>query len=63
LCYAMQNLSDMFICAHIHDEVVIECPMDMPVDSVCDVMARVPSWADGLVLKAEGFESSFYKKE
>lgn len=63
LCYAMQNLSDMFICAHIHDEVVIECPMDMTVDSVCDVMAQVPSWADGLVLKAEGFESMFYKKE
>ncbi|MGN0279985.1 MAG: DNA polymerase [Lachnospiraceae bacterium] len=63
LCYAMQNLSDMFICAHIHDEVVIECPMDISVDTVCDIMAQIPSWADGLVLKAEGFESPFYKKE
>ena len=63
LCYAMQNLSDMFICAHIHDEVVIECPMDISVDTVCDIMAQIPSWADGLVLKAEGFESLFYKKE
>ncbi len=63
LCFAMKNLSDMLICAHIHDEIVIECPMDISVESICDTMAKVPAWADGLVLRAEGFESPFYKKE
>lgn len=58
----MQTLSHTFICAHIHDEVVIECPMDVSVDAICEQMGRTPEWANGLVLKAEGYESSFYKK-
>ena len=63
LCYSMQTLSHTFICAHIHDEVVIECPMDVSVDAICEQMGRTPEWANGLVLKAEGYESSFYKKD
>ena len=63
LCYAMQNLSNTFICAHIHDEVVIECSKDVSVEAICDIMGRTPPWANGLVLRADGFESMFYKKE
>ena len=63
LCYSMQTLSHTFICAHIHDEVVIECPMDVSVDAICEQMGRTPAWADGLHLKAEGYESPFYKKD
>lgn len=63
LCYSMQTLSHTFICAHIHDEVVIECPMDVSVDAICEQMGRTPEWANGLVLKAEGYESTFYKKD
>ena len=63
LCNSMKNMADRFICAHIHDEVVIECPMDVSVETICDEMAIVPSWAEGLPLKADGFESMFYQKD
>lgn len=63
LCYSMQTLSHTFICAHIHDEVVIECSKDVSVDVICEQMARTPAWANGLHLKAEGFQSEFYKKD
>ena len=63
LCYSMQTLSKSFICAHIHDEVVIECPTNVTVEEVCRQMAIAPVWADGLLLRADGFESEFYMKD
>ena len=63
LCFAMQTLSSTFLCAHIHDEVVIECPMDVSVEAICEQMGRTPEWAKGLVLRADGYESPFYKKD
>ena len=63
LCYAMQTLSNCFICAHIHDEVVIECSKDVSVDAVCELMGRTPPWANGLVLNADGYEDLFYRKD
>lgn len=63
LCYAMQNLSYTFICAHIHDEIVCECSKDVSVKAICEQMSKTPPWAEGLVLNAEGFESGFYMKD
>lgn len=63
LCYAMQTLSNCFICAHIHDEVVIECSKDVSVDAICELMGRTPPWANGLVLNADGYEDRFYRKD
>ena len=63
LCQAMKNLRDYRIVAHIHDEVVIEAPMDTPVQEVCDIMGRAPSWMPGLNLRADGYECSFYMKD
>ena len=63
LCYAMQTLSNCFVCAHIHDEVVIECSKDVSVDAVCELMGRTPPWANGLVLNADGYEDLFYRKD
>ena len=63
LAYAMLNLKDYNIVAHIHDEVVIECSKDMSVDSICQQMSITPPWIEGLNLRAEGFESMFYKKD
>ena len=59
----MENMADRYICAHIHDEVVIECPMEVSVKTICEEMATAPSWAEGLPLKADGFESMFYRKD
>lgn len=63
LCYAMQTLSSCFITAHIHDEVILECSKDVSVKAVCDLMGRTPPWAEGLILKAEGYENMFYRKD
>ena len=63
LCYAMRTLSHCFICAHVHDELIIECGTDVSVDAVCEQMGRTPPWAPGLLLRADGYECEFYKKD
>ena len=62
LCHAMTLLKDMRIAAHIHDELLIESPMETEVSEVCRKMATVPPWAPGLVLRADGYECGFYQK-
>lgn len=63
LCYAMWTLSHCFITMHIHDELVIEADPRMSLASVCEQMGRTPPWADGLQLRADGYETPFYKKD
>lgn len=63
LSFAMQTLSHCFICGHVHDELIIECSKDVSMDDVCEQMGRTPSWAEGLVMRADGYETKFYKKE
>lgn len=63
LIYSMQTLSQYFIVGHIHDEMIIECPKDTKLDEICQQMARTPDWAKGLLLRADGYECSFYKKD
>lgn len=50
------------IVMHIHDEVVIESDSSN-IEEVNQIMSLVPSWAPGLILDADGFESEFYKKD
>ena len=63
LCYAMRILSHCFITMHIHDELVIEADPRMSLEAVCEQMGRTPSWAEGLKLRADGYETPFYKKD
>ena len=63
LCYAMRTLSHCFITMHIHDELVIEADPRMSLASVCEQMGHTPPWADGLQLRADGYETPFYKKD
>ena len=63
LMYSMQTLSHCFIVAHVHDEMIIEAPKDMSLEEVCQQMARTPKWAKGLILRADGYECNFYKKD
>lgn len=63
LAYAMRTLSRWFICGHVHDELIIECSMGVSLDAVCEQMGRTPPWIDGLLLRADGYECSFYKKD
>lgn len=63
LCYAMKTLRCCSIVMHIHDEVVIEADRRMSLQAVCDQMSRTPPWASGLQLRADGYETDFYKKD
>ena len=63
LMYAIKTLSHCFICGHVHDEVIIECSQGLSVDAICDQMGRTPPWIDGLLLRADGYETMFYKKD
>lgn len=63
LMYAMQTLSHCFICSHIHDELIIECDEKMSLSAVCEQMSKTPPWVKGLLLRADGYECDFYKKD
>ncbi|WP_270440295.1 DNA polymerase [Acidaminococcus provencensis] len=63
LCYAMQTLRCSDIVGHVHDELIIECDRDVSVDAICEQMGRTPPWAEGLLLRADGYECEFYKKD
>ena len=63
LCYAMRTLKNCAIVAHVHDEVIIEADPRMSFPAVCEQMGRTPPWAKGLLLRADGYECSFYQKD
>ena len=62
LCYAMQTLRTSRIVAHVHDELIIECPPEVSLQAVSEQMGRTPPWAPGLVLRADGDEMKYYQK-
>ncbi len=63
LCYAMLNLRHYSIVMHVHDEIVIEADRRMSTEAVCKQMDQTPPWAKGLLLRADGYETDFYKKD
>ena len=63
LCYAMRTLRCCSVVMHIHDELVIEADPCISLDAVCEQMGRTPPWAKGLLLRADGYATPFYKKD
>lgn len=63
LCYAMKNLRSYGIVMHVHDEVVIEAGPEVRLDDITSIMSQTPSWAGDLLLRADGYETDFYKKD
>lgn len=63
LCYAMKTLRCCSIVMHIHDELVIEADPKVSLEAICEQMSRTPSWAKGLLLRADGYTTPFYKKD
>ena len=63
LCYAMETLHCCSIVMHIHDEVVIEADCRMSLQAACDQMGQTPAWAEGLLLRADGYVCDFYQKD
>ena len=63
LCYAMRTLSHCFIVGHVHDELIIECSPGVDLNVVCQQMGRSPDWMPDILLRADGYETFFYKKD
>lgn len=66
LCAAMKRLTDAGykICAHIHDEVILEMPEGKGgLDDAVHIMCQNEPWNDGLVMNADGFEAKYYQKD
>ncbi len=63
LAHAMRMLSRYYICGHVHDELIIECRKKVSVETVCEMMGRIPSWLHGIELRADGYECEFYQKQ
>ena len=63
LCHSMRTLSHCFIVGHVHDELIIETPMDADLTAICEQIGRTPKWIYGLLLRADGYETAFYKKD
>lgn len=63
LMYAMKTLRHCRIVAHVHDELIIEADPRMSLDVLCQQMGRVPPWAEGLILRADGYVCDFYMKD
>jgi DNA polymerase len=66
LAESMLSLDDRGykIAFHVHDEVVLDVPNNFGLlEEVEDIMGMDISWAPGLPLRAETFESNYYKKD
>jgi DNA polymerase bacteriophage-type len=63
LAFAMQEQRCCDIVMHVHDEIVIEADPRMSTKVLCEQMTRTPPWAEGLLLRADGYECPFYKKD
>lgn len=63
LMNAMRNLPGFLIAGHVHDELLIECKEDVSLDEVCKAMAYNPEWFPNILLRADGYITSFYKKD
>ena len=42
---------------------IIECSKEMSLEKVCEQMGETPPWIKGLLLRADGYECEFYKKD
>ena len=63
LCNAMKTLRHCFIVGHVHDELIIECSPGVDLKAVCEQMGHSPDWMPDILLRADGYETQFYKKD
>ena len=63
LAHAMQALRSEKIVGHVHDEIILEAENDASVQDICEQMGRTPAWISGLVLRADGYECEYYRKD
>ncbi|RRN50873.1 hypothetical protein EI220_06250 [Streptococcus suis] len=63
LAFALKQLKEFKIVGHVHDEVIIECPMEQKLDDIASLMGIAPNWMSDINLRADGYECFFYQKD
>ncbi|MFI3118134.1 DNA polymerase [Streptococcus suis] len=63
LAYSLKQLKDFRVVGHVHDEVIIECPMEQKLDEIASLMGIAPDWMSDINLRADGYECLFYQKD
>lgn len=66
LAYAMINLdkAGYQIVMHVHDEAIIEIEEERAnLKDVCKIMGQPIPWAKGLLLRADGYSTKYYRKD
>lgn len=63
LCNAMNTLRHCFIVGHVHDELIIECDPRIDLKAICEQMGRSPEWMPDILLRADGYETNWYRKD
>ncbi|MGQ7613756.1 DNA polymerase [Streptococcus suis] len=63
LAYSLKQLKEFKIVGHVHDEVIIECPMEQKLDEIALLMGIAPDWMSDINLRADGYECIFYQKD
>ena len=63
LAYSLKLLNEFKIVGHVHDEVIIECPMEQKLDEIAALMGNAPDWLSDINLRADGYECLFYQKD
>ncbi|HEM5253573.1 TPA: hypothetical protein U1337_001941, partial [Streptococcus suis] len=63
LAFALKQLKEFKIVGHVHDEVIMECPMEQELDEIASLMGIAPDWIPDINLRADGYECLFYQKD
>ncbi len=67
LAEAMQRVADMGyqIVMHVHDEMIVDVPKDdtEAYARISEAMGQSPAWAPELILRGDGYECNYYKKD
>jgi len=64
LFYSLKTLDEhgFKVVGHVHDEVIIEAMVGADISEIIRLMCKLPDWAEGLPLTADGEEMEFYHK-
>ena len=63
LINGIRNLQDKYICGHVHDELIIECPIGTELNEICEKMAERPDWMKDINIRSDGYCTKYYLKD
>ena len=63
LMNGIRNLQDKYICGHVHDELIIECPIGTELNEICEKMAERPDWMKDINIRSDGYCTKYYLKD